>query len=208
MGLAGILLALGLLIWLSFRGWSILLLAPAAALVAAATSGEPLLAHWTQTFMVSAAGFLAQFFPAVSSRRPVRQADGGQRLGRSHCALHDREAGHGPRRARGGAGRGHRHLWRGEPVRGDLCARSHGARTVPGGRHPTPDHAGGNRARHHDFHHVGAARNPGPAKRHPHAVLWHHAVRGAWPRHHRRCDHARIRPRLARPRRARGAACG
>ncbi len=63
MGLAGILLALGLLIWLSFRGWSILLLAPAAALVAAATSGEPLLAHWTQTFMVSAAGFLAQFFP-------------------------------------------------------------------------------------------------------------------------------------------------
>ena len=63
MGLAGILLALSLLIWLSFRGWSILLLAPAAALVAAATSGEPLLAHWTQTFMGGAAQFLAQFFP-------------------------------------------------------------------------------------------------------------------------------------------------
>ena len=63
MGLAGILLALGLLIWLSFRGWSILLLAPAAALVAAAASGEPLLAHWTQTFMGGAAQFLAQFFP-------------------------------------------------------------------------------------------------------------------------------------------------
>ena len=63
MGLAGILVALGLLIWLSYRGWSILLLAPAAALVAAATSGEPLLAHWTQTFMRGAAQFLAQFFP-------------------------------------------------------------------------------------------------------------------------------------------------
>jgi H+/gluconate symporter-like permease len=63
MGLAGILLALGLLIWLSFRGWSILLLAPAAALVAAGASGEPLLAHWTQTFMGGAAQFLAQFFP-------------------------------------------------------------------------------------------------------------------------------------------------
>src|SRR5262249_61474531 len=37
--------------------------APAAALVAALFSGEPLLAHWTQTFMGSAAGFLAQFFP-------------------------------------------------------------------------------------------------------------------------------------------------
>ena len=63
MGLAGILLALGLLVWLSYRGWSILLLAPAAALVAAATAGEPLLAHWTQTFMGGAAQFLAQFFP-------------------------------------------------------------------------------------------------------------------------------------------------
>ena len=63
MGLLGILLGLGLLIWLAFRGWSVLLLAPAAALVAAAFAGEPLLAHWTQTFMGSAARFLAQFFP-------------------------------------------------------------------------------------------------------------------------------------------------
>jgi H+/gluconate symporter-like permease len=39
------------------------LLAPAAGLVAAAAAAEPLLAHWTQTFMGSAARFLAQFFP-------------------------------------------------------------------------------------------------------------------------------------------------
>lgn len=63
MGLVGILLGLGLLVWLAFRGWSVLGLAPVAALVAAAFSGEPLLAHWTQTFMGSAAGFIAQFFP-------------------------------------------------------------------------------------------------------------------------------------------------
>src|SRR5215475_729957 len=63
MGLLGILAALGLLIWLSFRGWSVLLLAPAAALIAAAAAREPLLAHWTQTFMAGAASFLAQFFP-------------------------------------------------------------------------------------------------------------------------------------------------
>lgn len=63
MGLFGILIALGALMWLSFRGWSILLLAPAAALVAAAASGEPLLAHLTQVFMVGGASFLAQFFP-------------------------------------------------------------------------------------------------------------------------------------------------
>ena len=63
MGLLGILLALGLLVWLAYRGWSVLLLAPAAALIAAAISREPLLANWTQTFMGSAAQFLAQFFP-------------------------------------------------------------------------------------------------------------------------------------------------
>jgi H+/gluconate symporter-like permease len=63
MGLLGILLAVGLLIGLAYRGWSVLLLAPGAALVAAAFSGEPLLAHWTQTFMPGTAQFLAQFFP-------------------------------------------------------------------------------------------------------------------------------------------------
>jgi H+/gluconate symporter-like permease len=63
MGLLGILIGLLLLIALAYRGWSILLLAPAAALIAAATAGEPLLAHWTQTFMASAAHFLGQFFP-------------------------------------------------------------------------------------------------------------------------------------------------
>src|SRR5215468_6101407 len=63
MGLFGILLGLALLVWLAYRGWSILLLAPGAALLAAALSGEPLLAHWTQTFMGSTAQFLAQFFP-------------------------------------------------------------------------------------------------------------------------------------------------
>jgi len=63
MGLLGILLGLGALVWLSFRGWSVLVLAPVAGLIAAAAAGEPLLAHWTQTFMGSAAVFLAQFFP-------------------------------------------------------------------------------------------------------------------------------------------------
>ena len=63
MGLFGILLALGLLIWLAYRAWSVLLVAPLAALLAAAMSGEPLLAHWTQTFMGSASRFVAQWFP-------------------------------------------------------------------------------------------------------------------------------------------------
>jgi H+/gluconate symporter-like permease len=61
--LLGIAVALALLVWLAYRGWSVLLLAPLAALVAAGAAQEPLLAHWTQTFMGGAAKFLAEFFP-------------------------------------------------------------------------------------------------------------------------------------------------
>jgi H+/gluconate symporter-like permease len=63
MGLFGILVALAGLIFFAFRGTSILILAPLAALIAAAFAGYPLLASWTQIFMDNAAGFVAQFFP-------------------------------------------------------------------------------------------------------------------------------------------------
>ncbi|MDH6146816.1 MULTISPECIES: GntP family permease [Paraburkholderia] len=63
LGLFGMLASLALLIGFAYRGWTVLLLAPFAAMLAAAISGEPILAHWTQTFMLSAARFLAQFFP-------------------------------------------------------------------------------------------------------------------------------------------------
>ena len=63
MGLLGIVIGLGVLVGLAYRGWSILLLAPAASLVAALFAREPLLAHWTQTFMGAAAHFVGQYFP-------------------------------------------------------------------------------------------------------------------------------------------------
>ena len=62
-GLVGILVSLGLLIFLAFRGFSLLLAAPAAAILAAAFSGEPLLAKWTLTFMRGTGGFITNFFP-------------------------------------------------------------------------------------------------------------------------------------------------
>ena len=61
MGLLGILLALALLIGMAYRGWSVLLLAPAAALVAAGVAGEPVLAHWTQTLCLRRQGFWPSF---------------------------------------------------------------------------------------------------------------------------------------------------
>ncbi len=63
MGLIGILVGLAGLIFFAFRGTSILILAPVAAVVAAAFSGAPLLASWTQIFMGNAATFIAQFLP-------------------------------------------------------------------------------------------------------------------------------------------------
>lgn len=99
MGLIGSLLALFLLVWFAYRGWSVLLLAPAAALLAAAAAREPLLAHWTQTFMGSAGRFTAQFFPLFllgalfgklmddsGSVRAIATVL-GQRLGDRHAVL-------------------------------------------------------------------------------------------------------------------------
>jgi H+/gluconate symporter-like permease len=63
MSLAGIVIALALLMWLAYRGWSVLLVAPAAAILAAAFSREPILAHWTHTFMGGASRFVLRWLP-------------------------------------------------------------------------------------------------------------------------------------------------
>ena len=62
--LAGIVVALLLLIWLAYRGVSVLLLAPAMALLAVLFSpGTPLLASYTQVFMPALGGFVVLYFP-------------------------------------------------------------------------------------------------------------------------------------------------
>ena len=55
-----ILITLGLLIYLAYRGISLLILAPALATFAVvATLDGPVLASYSQVFMGSAAGFIA-----------------------------------------------------------------------------------------------------------------------------------------------------
>ncbi|MGR4068589.1 GntP family permease [Halomonas sp. LR3S48] len=59
-----IVVALFLLIYLAYRGLSLLILAPAlAALVALASVDAPLLASYTQVFMGSAGNFIVSYFP-------------------------------------------------------------------------------------------------------------------------------------------------
>ena len=59
-----ILIALGLLMYLAFRGFTLILLGPAAALLAVALTGSlPVLAAYTQIFMGNAGSFIIAFFP-------------------------------------------------------------------------------------------------------------------------------------------------
>ncbi len=62
--LLAVLFALGLLIYFAFRGVTLILLAPATALLAVLlTGGLPILAAYTQIFMVSTGDFIVAFFP-------------------------------------------------------------------------------------------------------------------------------------------------
>ncbi|TQS70920.1 GntP family permease [Rhodobacteraceae bacterium] len=64
MGLLGIFLSLGLLMYLAYRGINVLILAPLLALLAALMSGGvPVLATYTQVFMKSLGGYVITYFP-------------------------------------------------------------------------------------------------------------------------------------------------
>ncbi|SHH34051.1 GntP family permease [Marivita hallyeonensis] len=62
-GFLGIILSLGLLILLAYRGASVLVLGPVMALVAAVFSLQPGLATYTQVFMPAMGGFVITYFP-------------------------------------------------------------------------------------------------------------------------------------------------
>ena len=179
-------------------------------------SGDPLLAHWTQTFMVAAAGFVAQFFPLflVGAIFGKLMDDSGSVA--DDRALHDRKAGHRARDPGGRAGRG-----ASSPTAASVCS-SRFFVIVPMAQGlfrtaniPEPADAGGRRAGHHDLHDVGDAGHACRPECHPDALLRHDAVRRAGTRHHRFGDHARLsasggwpapRRRRGRPARAYGEA--
>jgi H+/gluconate symporter-like permease len=64
MGIFGILLSLLLLMYLAYRGLSVIVLAPILALMAALVAGGmPLLATYTQVFMTAFGSFVVSYFP-------------------------------------------------------------------------------------------------------------------------------------------------
>jgi len=63
-GVLGILLSLGLLMGLAYRGLTVLVLAPILALLAALFDGDArLLGIYTQVFMTALGGFLVKYYP-------------------------------------------------------------------------------------------------------------------------------------------------
>lgn len=67
LGLLGIFLALGTLIVLAYRGYSVLVVAPIAALISVVFAGMPIVASYTQIFMPALAGFIGSYFPLFLS---------------------------------------------------------------------------------------------------------------------------------------------
>ena len=85
MSILAILISLGLLMFLAYRGITVLLLAPLMAALAVVLSGDAtaLLPSYTVTFMSQLGGYLAKFFPlfilgaclgVVSSREALVKA--------------------------------------------------------------------------------------------------------------------------------------
>jgi H+/gluconate symporter-like permease len=198
LGLLGILAGLGFLIWLSYRGWSVLLLAPAAALVAAAAAGEPLLAHWTETFMGGAAKFLAQFFPLflLGALFGKLMDDSGsvetiarfmtERLGTARAILAVTLAGASV--TYGGVS-----LFVAFFVLVPMAQSLFNAADIPRRLVPAAVALGTM------TFHVRVARHPCPAKCDTDALLRHHALRSSRPRHRRRRHHARLWTVVAQP---------
>ncbi len=64
LGVIGIIISLGLLMYLAYRGITVLILAPLLALLAAVLSSDlPLMAGYTEVFMRAFAGYAKAFFP-------------------------------------------------------------------------------------------------------------------------------------------------
>ncbi len=78
LGVIGIILSLGLLMFFAYRGINVMVLAPIMALMAVLVGGEVqlLLPTYTQVFMRELGGYLIKFSLFFSSGRDFRQADG------------------------------------------------------------------------------------------------------------------------------------
>ncbi|MGZ3607286.1 MAG: GntP family permease, partial [Syntrophales bacterium] len=63
MEVLGIVISLFLLMFMAYRGFSVIFFAPVFALLAAVLQGLPIMPSYTELFMGKAVGFIKSFFP-------------------------------------------------------------------------------------------------------------------------------------------------
>ena len=191
--------ALCFLMFVAYRGFSVILFAPIAALGAVfLTDPHAVPAAFTNLFMVKMVGFAQLYFPGLPARRGVRQGDRAFRLRQV-----DRRDDH-PRRRQGAGDAGDRARLRGPDLRRRVAVRRGVRRlsvrggAVPRRRHPQAADPRHDRARRLLLHHGRAAVHPADPEHHPDHLLQDHDRRRADPRHHRRDLHLRLRHDLSR----------
>lgn len=63
LALVGVVISLVFLITFAYRGHSVVVVAPIAALIAVVFSGQPIMGSYTQIFMPALGGFIISYFP-------------------------------------------------------------------------------------------------------------------------------------------------
>ncbi|MDN6246241.1 MAG: GntP family permease, partial [Corynebacterium casei] len=63
LALIGVVISLAFLIIFAYRGHSVVVVAPIAALIAVVFSGQPIMGSYTQSFMPALGGFIISYFP-------------------------------------------------------------------------------------------------------------------------------------------------
>ena len=63
LALTGVVISLAFLVTFAYRGHSVVVVAPIAALIAVVFSGQPIMGSYTQIFMPARGGFIISYFP-------------------------------------------------------------------------------------------------------------------------------------------------
>ena len=77
-----ILISLGLLMFLAYRGFPVIVVAPIVTLLAVALSGAALLPSYTEVYMPNLANYIKTWFPIFILGAGIRKTNG---IKRGHC---------------------------------------------------------------------------------------------------------------------------
>ena len=93
MDVLGIVLSLFLLMFMAYRGFSVILFAPVFALLAAALQGLPVMPSYTELFMAKAVVYIKSFFPIFMLGAVFGKGHGGHSSREGYLPCHHAETG-------------------------------------------------------------------------------------------------------------------